>query len=94
MINKNQLESLKVGQELNCYNEEGKFLYNLTITSAKWGRNGIRYKSDCYINSEKVNLTGEIKSYITPKFTINGSFNNSGLHNPSGKSKRFYTLKV
>lgn len=86
MLNKTELEKLKIDQKLECFNEEDEHLYDLKITKIKWGTNGIRYKTE-YFNNKL-----ESVEHIIPKFTINSCFNNSGLHNPPNKFKRYYKL--
>ena len=85
MLSKEELEKLKIGNILKCYDLEDNFLYDLEVVKVKWGRNGIRY-------------TFNINSDLNPKllisrFTINGSFKNDGTHNPGpDKLKRYYTF--
>lgn len=93
-LTKEELEKLKVGDRIKCEilinvtNPTSNFYY-LIIISIKHGRNGIRIRTHLDYSKE-IEILPEIDR-VFYFFTINGSFSNSGIHNP-GKNylKRKY----
>lgn len=76
MLNKLELEKLKVGNILECNLSDGTKYY-LKIKQIKLGKNGYRIKSEPIIFT---NFKTNIFNDVCKNFTINGSFRNDGTH--------------
>jgi hypothetical protein len=71
------------GTLISCYDLDNNYLYKLSIQNYYLGRNGYRVKCSLICEYDELGdrLNPLIKDIIL-NFTINGSFSNSGIHNP------------
>lgn len=106
-LNKEELEKLKVGNQLKCkllnlIDPSTDFYYYLEIKSIKLGRNGYRIRTQVTVKPNSVSFENQVQNLfhlpidyhdIICNFTINGAFSKDGIHNP-GKNylKRKYYL--
>lgn len=106
-LTKEELEKLKVGDELrvscftNPFNDSITFetattTYIIKILKIKLGRNGYRFRTHLLKPPTKDFLFPEIHNIdiVILNFTINGSFSNSGIHNPGKNYLRRKYFKI
>ncbi len=99
-LTKEELEKLKVGDELECevllpshstYKKSTS--YFIKIISIKLAENGYRIKT--HLNQPKNRMINILElDRVFLNFTINGSFSNSGIHNPGKNYLRRKYYKV